>query len=100
MPDLKYDTTNMRISAAKYRQTAHTLLTVKNDLKREISDLKNIHWKTSAGTAFMSMYEDTWAVNVDKYVAVLVEMASLLERAASDYDSVSRKLTELEGITL
>lgn len=92
MPDLKYDTDAMRESAEKYKDIADDLEEVKEVLKGQITDLKEVYWKTDAGEAFMNMYEDTWAKNVDKYIAVLREMSGLLNRAARDYDSVTSKL--------
>lgn len=96
MADLKYDTEQLAQSASKYREAAETMESVKQDLKAKVAALKEIHWKSTAGDAFMRMYEDTWADSVDKYVAVLNKMAELLERAAQDYDSVTDKLTALQ----
>lgn len=97
---MKYDTEEMRNSAKRYRETAEKLITVKNELKQHITDLKNTHWKSDAGTAFQEMYEDTWATNVDKYAAVMNEMAGQLEHAASDYDSITDKLRTIEGVSI
>jgi hypothetical protein len=46
------------------------------------------------------MYEDGWADNVDKYVAVLNEMARQLDAAANEYDKVTAKLKEIEGVSI
>lgn len=96
MADLKYDTEQLALSAANYREAAETMERVKQDLKSKVDALRDVHWQSTAGEAFMSMYEDTWADSVDKYVAVLNKMAELLNRAAQDYDSVTDKLTALQ----
>lgn len=100
MPDLKYDTEMMRTVAGEYRDIAKTMNTLEKSLKKQISDLKGIYWKSDAGDAFQEAYEDGWANNVDKYVAVLNEMASQLDKAAGDYDSVTKKLNRIDGITI
>lgn len=100
MPDLKYNTEDMRGSAEKYREIADELENVKKDLKKQIEDLKAVYWRSEAGNAFMKMYQDTWAVNVEKYIAVLREMARILDRAAGDYDSVTQKMKSIPGIQI
>lgn len=97
---MKYDTEAMRNSAQSYRDTAKKLKTVKEELKQHITDLKNEHWRTSAGEAFLNLYEDSWATNIDKYSAVMEEMAVQLDSAADKYDTVTDKLKEIEGISI
>lgn len=100
MADLQYNTEIMRQSAKGYVDIAKKLGNIKTDLEKQIEDLKAVYWKSDAGEAFMDMYEDSWAVNVEKYIAVLEEMAKLLERAAADYDSVTVKLKQIPGISI
>jgi WXG100 family type VII secretion target len=100
MAELKYDTGMMRETASNYRKIAGTMTDLEKSLKNQIADLKNVFWKSDAGTAFQNMYEDGWANNVDKYVAVLNEMAGQLEIAANEYDKISAKLREIEGISV
>ncbi len=100
MPDLKYDTEMMRTTASNYREIASTMLSLEEILKKQIADLKYAYWKSDAGTAFQMMYEEGWAANVGKYVAVLNEMAVQLDRAAGEYDNVTAKLREIDGISV
>lgn len=100
LPDLKYDTEELRNSAKRYRETAQKLTLLKDELKKSISDLKNLYWKSDAGTAFQELYEETWATNVEKYAAVMNEMAGQLEKAAADYDEVTDKLKNIDGIDI
>lgn len=100
MPDLQYDTECMRKSAKTFYEKAELLITVKDDLKKQIDDLKSIYWQSDAGDAFMNMYKDTWADNVEKYAAVLKEMSKLLEKAADDYDEVSKEAANLDGFSI
>jgi len=92
MADLKYDTLTMRETAHKYREIAINLRDLQISLQKHIHDLKNTYWKSDAGAAFQSMYDDDCVKNLDKYVAVLDEMAGQLDKAARDYDSVTSKL--------
>ena len=100
MADLKYDTEEMRKTAGKYREIAKDLNKVKEDLKKQISDLEAVDWRSDAGKAFMDMYEDSWATNVEKYIAVLKEMARLLERAAVDYEGINRYLRQIPEVKI
>lgn len=98
MAKLKYDTDTMRRTARRYKEKAVELQKVKDDLKKMISSLKEEDWKSDAGDAFMKMYDDSWASNVEKYIAVLNEMADLLERAAGDYESINQYLRQIPGV--
>lgn len=100
MADLKYDTETMRTVANSYRETAVTMGNLEKKLKKQIADLKDIYWKSDAGTAFQEMYEEGWADNVDDYIAVLNEMARQLDKAANDYDTVTAKLNCIDGISI
>lgn len=100
MADLKYDTEAMRTTANNYRKIATTMSELQNKLKRQIGDLKDVYWKSDAGTAFQDMYEDGWADNVNKYMAVLNEMAEQLDAAANEYDKVTEKLKAIDGISI
>lgn len=100
MADLKYDTEIMRTTAKNYRQIAITMSELQKKLKQQIGDLKNIYWKSDAGTAFQNMYEEGWADNVNKYMAVLNEMAEQLDVAADEYDKVTEKIKEIAGISI
>ena len=100
MPDLKYETEHMYYTSSKYRKIASTMLSLQKTLKKEIEDLKNTYWKSDAGDEFQKMYQDGWSGNVDKYVATLNEMADQLDKAAREYDKVTAKLREIEGISI
>lgn len=100
MPDLKYDTETMRAAATSYRDIASRMSLLEKSLKGQIADLKGVYWKSDAGTSFQNMYEDGWAKNVDKYAAVLDEMAGQLEKAANEYDKITAKLRRIDGITI
>lgn len=100
MADLKYDTEMMRTTAQNFNDIADRMTTLKESLAKQIDDLKSVYWKSDAGSAFQDMYKDGWASNVDKYVAVLNEMASQLQQAASEYDKITDKLKEIEGVSV
>ena len=99
MADLKYDTITMRKTASFYKDIAWRMRNLSSTLKKQITMLKDECWKSDAGTAFLKMYEDGWADNVEKYVLILEEMAVQLNQAAQEYDTVTAKLREIEGIS-
>ena len=98
MPNLKYDTDTMRQVAADYIDTANTLTGLGRDLEKQIADLRNIYWKSDAGAGFQERYKEGWMNNVNNYAAVLQEMSAELNKAAEDYDRVTAKLREIEGV--
>lgn len=100
MAGLKYDTGTMRETASKYREIARTMTKLQNTLKKQIADLKSVYWKSDAGDAFQKMYEGNWADNVNKYVAVLDEMANQLDTAANEYDKITVELKQIEGVSV
>lgn len=100
MADLKYDTDTMLKTATKYRNIAKRMLILKTRLRKHVLALKKDDWKSDAGTAFQEMYDDGWVRNIDKYVSVLIEMADQLERAAWEYNRVTAKIKELEGVSI
>lgn len=87
---LRYDTDAMRTAANKYEAQADKMLTVKNGLNKSIDTLVSEHWRSDAGKAFEQTYSADWGQNVDKYVAVLMELAKMLRKVASEYDAVTR----------
>lgn len=91
MADLKFDTNSLKTAAENYRTTASDMKTLRKTLKTDIADLKSKFWRSNAGDAFQDMYEDNWAENVDKYVAVMEELARLLDKAAADYEQIATK---------
>lgn len=100
MPDLKYETQKMRETATKYREVAADLTSIKDNLTKQLTDLKNTDWQSDAGKEFQNMYDDGWTKNVNKYVDVLKEMATQLDNAANEYDTVTEKLKKIDGVTI
>ena len=95
MADLKFDTATIKDAAKKYRKTAEGMEKVREALKRDIEHLKSKYWKSNAGDEFQTLYEDSWARNVDKYVAVMKELASILDNAADDYEQLAEEANRL-----
>ena len=87
---LRYDTNAMREAASKYEAQANKMLEVRNDLNESIDTLVSVYWRSNAGKAFEQTYSADWGQNVNKYVAVLKELAKMLRKVASEYDAVTR----------
>lgn len=96
MADLKFDTGALKTAAKNYRTTASNMATLRKKLQTDIGDLKSKYWKSKAGDAFQDMYEENWADNVDKYVAVMEELARLLDKASMDYEQLASKADKLK----
>lgn len=87
---LRYDTEKMRNSARKYESIANEMISVKNEINTQVKSLISNDWLSNAGIAFSEMYSSDWGNNVDKYVAVLQEFATMLRNAAKKYDEVTK----------
>lgn len=85
MADLKFDIDAFRVAEQSYINTAGNMDELKRKLEGQIEGLKNTYWKSAGGEAFMELYENEWAANVDKYVAVLNEMSVLLGTVRNAY---------------
>ena len=95
MADLAFDTEEIRGTAKTFRETGDDMMSLRKELSAKISNLKDVNWKSDGGKAFQEMYEDDWCKNVDKYVAMLKEMAGMLDSAAADYDALAEKANGL-----
>lgn len=93
---LRYDTEKMRSSAKKYESIADKMVSVKNDINSQVKKLVANDWRSDAGDAFSEMYSADWGKNVDKYVAVLRELAKMLEKAAREYDEVTKLAKQIK----
>lgn len=93
---LQYDTEKMRTTAKAYKKYADGMEKTKNDLNDQIRKLIGEHWRSDAGEAFSEMYSADWGKNVDKYVAVLRELAKMLEKAAREYDEVTKLAKQIK----
>ena len=96
MADLRFNTATMQSSVESYRKIAEDMLALKKDLEGKIEELRNVSWQSAAGQAFVDEYKDGWAANVDKHTVVLAELASLIEKAAQDYERLAEKADALK----
>lgn len=83
--DLRYDTDAITKVINEYRTIATDMDKLKKDLSNLFVQLKDEDWKSKAGEAFSNKYEENWAENVDKYIAVVNELANILEHVNDNY---------------
>lgn len=83
--DLRYDTEAISKAITEYRDIATEMDTLKKELSTLFVQLKDEDWKSKAGEAFSEKYEEDWAANVDKYTAVVNELANILEHVNTNY---------------
>lgn len=83
--DLRYDTEAIGKAISEYKDIATNMDELKTELSKLFESLKNDDWKSKAGEAFANKYEDNWAANVDKYIAVVNELADILEYVNNNY---------------
>lgn len=95
MADLAFNTEELCGTAKVFRENAESMLKLKDDLRAKIQDLKDVNWKSTGGAAFQELYEDNWSKNVEKYGAMLKEMARMLDDAAKDYEALADKASQL-----
>ena len=83
--DLRYDTEAINKAITDYREIATDMDNLKTELSKLFVQLKDEDWKSKAGEAFSNKYEENWAANVDKYIAVVNELANILEYVNTNY---------------
>ena len=96
MPDLRYDTEDIKATAQLFENTGKDMLDLKSKLSSQIAALKDTYWVSSGGEAFQEAYEDNWGDNIVKYVDVLNEMARLLKDAAGEYERLESRARALK----
>ena len=95
MADLAFNTEEIRGTAKIFRENAENMLQLKDELRGKIQNLKDVNWKSEGGAAFQELYEDNWSKNVEKYGAMLKEMAGMLDDAAKDYEALADQASRL-----
>lgn len=83
--DLRYDTEAINTAITDYREIVTEMDELKTELSKLFEQLKDEDWKSKAGEAFSNKYEEGWAANVDKYIAVVNELADILEYVNTNY---------------
>jgi len=95
---LRYDTDAMREAANRLVSISNDMVSCKSDLNTSINKLVANYWQSDAGAAFQETYSSDWGTNVDKYVAVMRELAKMLRNAANEYDQVTRFANQISFI--
>ena len=98
MADVQYNVNNLMESADDYRALADQIGEIKEQLGVSIAQLKDRYWVSDGGSAFMQMYEESWADMVEKYILVLQELSILLNKAAVNYMDMTEKLNDIPEV--
>lgn len=87
--DLAYDTDVFRDAAKTYRETAIELRENVKSMQKCLETLTDSGWTTPAGIAFLSMVDDNWSKNIEKYADLLDTLQQILIEASQKYDDLT-----------
>ena len=93
--DLEFDTDVMKSSAQKFITIGNEMTELKDKLQKDINELKDNYWQSSAGDAFNELYSAEWGNNLDKYVLILQELSKILTKAVNEYEEVAAEVGKL-----
>lgn len=96
MPDLQFNLEEMKTAADEYRSVADDMEKIKKQLKKRIDNLKEESWISDAGSKFQEIYDDQWSKNVEQYIIVLRQYASMLDDARQKYSMVKEEADRIQ----
>lgn len=94
MADLKFDCEAFNNAITQYRSVATAMEDNKRTLIKKMDELKD-SWQSDAGVAFSSFYNENWGAHVDQYVAILNQLAKLLEKARDEYAELEKQIPKI-----
>lgn len=102
MADFKIDTSTFTAVKQSYTDAScgsygsGGMMDIVNHLNQQINNLQNINWKSDASQLFYKKYNNQWAENVKKYVAVIDCMSDLISKAQSSYENLATEAEKLK----
>lgn len=102
MADFKIDTSAFTAVKTSYTEASHGsdglggMMGIVKSLNSKIEDLQNAKWKSDASQLFFQKYNNQWAENVKKYVAVIDCMSELIAKAQSSYENLAAEAEKLK----
>ena len=85
---LHYNVEEMRAQANKITQIKTDLKKSKDSLTTNL-DLLRTEWVSDSATKFFSEYDSSWVQYIDKYCAMLEEVARELNWSANQYEQLT-----------
>lgn len=96
MADLQFNLKEMKTAADEYRSVADDMEKIKEQLKKRISNLRDESWVSTAGKKFQDIYDDQWSKNVEQYITVLRQYASMLDDARQEYSKLKEEADRIQ----
>lgn len=91
---LKFDVEKLRETKAKCEQLAEDLARERDDLTKELEELKK-NWHTWAGEDFFTKQDTDWKAQVNSYIQITNAICQLLECAIVQYSQVEEEAAAL-----
>lgn len=92
--DLAYDTEVFREAAMKYHEVAEQLRKKIIDMQKCLDTLTDSGWTTPAGITFLSMVDNNWSKNINKYADLLDTLDQILLDASTKYEELTANYIE------
>lgn len=84
---LYLDKDALETAKTKYSSYAQDMSALKTKLETAVDDIRN-GWKSDAGNAFFTKFDDEWKKNFDDYINVINHMSSNMQIAKNKYQAI------------
>lgn len=84
---LYLDRDALETAKSEYSSYAQQMSDLKDKLVGAVDDIRD-GWKSDAGDAFFTKFDDEWKKNFDDYINVINHMSSNMEIAQNKYQAV------------
>lgn len=92
---LKYDTEQMAETKRIYNECVTDMDSLKTKMQTMVDSVRE-GWKSEAGDAFFSKYDNEWLQGFVQYKEVLTHMAENLDSAKGKYSEITRQAKALK----
>lgn len=86
--DLRFDIGAFSDAAKEYEDIITDMNRIKEELEKELEELKSTNWNSEAGTEFQNQYESTWKKNVETYTDFMQHLINNLVEVESQYSQL------------
>lgn len=92
--DLSYDSDAFSTAIAEYKAAKASFEDIKGNMTKCTNALRS-GWKSDAGDAFFSSFDDDLSPALDKYINFMNYLIDILQKASAEYDPI---VTEAEQL--
>jgi WXG100 family type VII secretion target len=93
--EITIDLAKLDTAISTYQKLVTDLDVVTKNLDTAMTSLESTGWRSPAGKAFFSKYDEAWKKNVEKRKKVLDHLREALQTAKTEYAAVANEAAQL-----